>query len=53
MLFRIKLDTEYIFPGLARNYSQISALDCLESVSNKKRLVPRKKKATRKKTFNL
>ena len=45
-------EMELYFPGLLKNYSKISALGCLEIIFNKKRRVPRKKKATRKKIFN-
>ena len=43
------LKMELYFPGLVKNYSKISALGCLESVANKKRGVPRKKKQLVKK----
>ena len=46
------LKMELYFPGLMKNYSKISALDCLESVANKNWRVPRKKKTTHKKIFN-
>ena len=36
------LKMELCFPSLVTDYSKISALDCLESVANKKRHVPRK-----------
>ena len=53
------LKMELYFPGLMKNYSKISALDCLESVANKNWRVPRKKKqlikkfSTRKINFQL
>ena len=38
------LEMELYFTCLVKNYSQVSALGCLESVANKKRHLPRKKK---------
>ena len=35
---------ELYFLGLVKNHSHISALGCLESVANKERRVPQKKK---------
>ena len=45
------LQMELYFPSLVENH-QISALGCLESVANKKRHVPSKKKQLVKKNFN-
>ena len=45
------LQMELYFPDLVRNHSQISVLDCLESVDNKKD-VYLEKKATCKTVFN-
>ena len=53
------LKMELYFPSLVKNYSRIPALGCLESVANKKKRVPRKKKhlvkkfSTRKINFQL
>ena len=46
------LKMEFYFPGLVKNYSKISYVVFLESAANKKNHVPRKKKATYKKSFN-
>ena len=41
------------FRGFGKNHSKISAFGCLESVANKKRHVPRKKKQILKKFSTL
>ena len=44
---------ELYLQGLVQNHSQNLALCCLEIVTNKNRRISRKKKATRKKNFQL